>query len=84
MRGGGRCLDGGDGDEPPVRDDAGGGVDEACNEEREERHSDEHQRLVAREAPSRSSASSVTVSMDVAAARGARIRSDWRGIPGNR
>ena len=35
--GGGRCLDGGDGDEAPVRDGAGGAVDEARNEEREER-----------------------------------------------
>ena len=45
--GGGRCLDGGDGDEAPVRDGAGGGVDEARNEER---CGDERQRLVAREA----------------------------------
>ena len=37
VRGGGGCLDGGDGDEAPVRDGAGGGVDEARNEEREER-----------------------------------------------
>ena len=37
MRGAVRCLDGGDGDEAPVRDDAGGGVDEARNEEREDR-----------------------------------------------
>jgi len=44
---GGRCLDGGDGDEAPVRDGAGGGVDEARNEER---RGDERQRLVAREA----------------------------------
>ena len=29
VRSGGRCLDGGDGDEAPVRDGAGGGVDEA-------------------------------------------------------
>jgi len=50
VRSGGRCLDGGDGDEPPVRDGAGGGVDEARNEERGERHDDERQRLVAREA----------------------------------
>ena len=50
VRSGGRCRDGGDGDEPPVRDVAGGGVDEAHNEEREERHGDERQRLVAREA----------------------------------
>ena len=50
VRGGGRCLDGGDGDEAPVRDGAGGGVDEARNEEREERRGDERQRLVAREA----------------------------------
>ena len=35
--GGGRCLDGGDDDEAPVRDDAGCGVDEARNEEREDR-----------------------------------------------
>ena len=47
---GGRCLDGGDGDEAPVRDGAGGGVDEARNEEREERRGDDCQRLVAREA----------------------------------
>ena len=47
VRGGGRCLDGGDGDEAPVRDGAGGGVDEARNEER---RGDERQRLVAREA----------------------------------
>jgi len=37
VRGGGRCLDGGDGDEAPVRDDVGCGVDEARNEEREDR-----------------------------------------------
>ena len=37
VRGGGRCLDGGDGNEAPVRDGAGGGVDEARNEEREDR-----------------------------------------------
>jgi len=37
VRSGGRCLDGGDGDEAPVRDDVGCGVDEARNEEREDR-----------------------------------------------
>ena len=47
---GGRCLDGGDGDEAPVRDDAGCGVDEARNDEHEERRGDDCQRLVAREA----------------------------------
>ena len=47
VRGGGRCLDG---DEAPVRDGAGGAVDEARNEEREERRGDDCQRLVAREA----------------------------------
>ena len=50
VRGRGRCLDGGDGDEAPVRDSTGGGVDEARIEEHEERHGDERQRLVAREA----------------------------------
>ena len=50
VRGGGRCLDGGDGDEAPVRDGTGGGVDKPRDEEREERRGDERQRLVAREA----------------------------------
>ena len=48
--GGGRCLDGGDGDEAPVRDSAGGSVDEVRNEDREEQRGDERQWLVAREA----------------------------------